>query len=116
MATRSSCTLTRRTSGSRGLRRSPTPLLLICSGIEATGGHLVAQLSPSRIIEVGFGFWPSKTLLSAVELGLFTTLAGKAMTGRELQAALGLHARANPDFFDALVALRLLEREGDGPQ
>ena len=37
------------------------------------------------------------------------------MTGAELQHALGLHARANPDFFDSLVALRFLERDGDGP-
>jgi hypothetical protein len=36
------------------------------------------------------------------------------MTGAELQAALRLHPRANPDFFDTLVALRFLEREGDG--
>src|SRR5438093_6262380 len=38
------------------------------------------------------------------------------MTGREHQAALGLHPRANPDFFDALVALGFLDRDGDGPQ
>ena len=38
------------------------------------------------------------------------------MTGRELQVALGLHPRANPDFFDTLVALRFLERDGDGPE
>jgi O-methyltransferase domain/Dimerisation domain len=66
-------------------------------------------------MEVGMGFWPAKVLLSAVELGLFTTLDGNAMTGRELQGALGLHPRANPDFFDTLVALRFLERDGDGP-
>jgi hypothetical protein len=72
-------------------------------------------LSPARIMDVGMGFWPAKTLLSALELGLFTTLGGSAMTGGELQRALGLHARANPDFFDALVALRFLERDGDGP-
>ncbi len=60
-------------------------------------------------------FWPSKTLLSAVELELFTQLSGRTMTGSELQHALGLHGRANPDFFDTLVALRFLEREGDGP-
>src|SRR5690606_36994663 len=29
---------------------------------------------------------------------------------------LGLHDRANPDFYDALVALEMLERDGDGPE
>lgn len=72
-------------------------------------------LSPARIMEVGMAFWPSKVLLSAIELGMFTTLGKGAMTGGELQDALGLHPRANPDFFDALVALRFLERDGDGP-
>lgn len=74
------------------------------------------KLSPARIMEVGMAFWPAKILLSAVELGLFTKLAAKSMKGRELQAALGLHPRANPDFFDTLVALRFLERDGDGPE
>jgi hypothetical protein len=73
------------------------------------------HLSPGRLMEVGMGFWPAKVLLSAVEIGLFTVLGAGAVTGQELQRALGLHARANPDFFDALVALRLLERDGDGP-
>lgn len=72
------------------------------------------MLSPSRIMEVGLGFWPAKTLLSAVELGLFTKLAQQPLIGRELQEELGLDARANPDFFDALVALRFLERDGEG--
>lgn len=72
--------------------------------------------SPSRIMEVGMAFWPAKVLLSAVELELFTKLGSNAMNGRELQGALGLHARANPDFFDTLVALNFLERDGDGPQ
>jgi predicted O-methyltransferase YrrM len=67
-------------------------------------------------MEVGLGFWPSKTLLSAVELGLFTKLGSNSMTGPELQKELGLSLRANPDFFDALVALRFLERDGDGPE
>jgi hypothetical protein len=75
----------------------------------------MTNLSPARLMEVGMAFWPSKVLLSAIELGLFTTLGAKAMTGSELQSALGLHARANPDFFDTLVALHFLERDGDGP-
>lgn len=72
-------------------------------------------VTPVRIMEVAMAFWPAKTVLSAVELGLFTRLGGSAMTGVELQEALGLHRRANPDFFDTLVALRFLDREGDGP-
>jgi hypothetical protein len=66
-------------------------------------------------MEVGLGFFPAKALLSAVDLGLFTKLGGDSMTGRELQERLGLSDRANPDFFDALVALKFLDRDGDGP-
>ncbi len=71
-------------------------------------------LTPARILETGMAFWPAKVLLSAVELELFTKLGNNSMTGSELQGALQLHQRANPDFFDALVALRFLERDGDG--
>lgn len=77
--------------------------------------HEMNALSPARIMEVGMAFWPAKVLLSAIELGLFTELGNKSMTGEELQSSLKLHARANPDFFDTLVALRFLERDGDGP-
>jgi SAM-dependent methyltransferase len=66
-------------------------------------------------MEVGLAFWPAKVLLSALELQLFTTLGSSSMTGSELQTALRLHPRANPDFFDTLVALRFLERDGNGP-
>ena len=73
-------------------------------------------LSSARIKEVSMGFWPAKTLLSAVELGLFTTLGANSMTADRLRDALGLHRRAVPDFFDALVALRFLDRDGDGTE
>ena len=75
---------------------------------------LEADPSPAPILEIGMGFWTSKTLLSAVELGLFTTLAAGPKTGAELERALGLHPRATYDFLDALVALGLLARRGDG--
>ena len=71
------------------------------------------RVDPSHIMQVGSGFWASKTLLSAVELELFTRLGSEAMTGSQIADALGLHARAIPDFPDALVALELLEREGE---
>src|SRR5215208_2211569 len=71
-------------------------------------------MDPSLIMQVGMGFWASKTLLSAVELELFTVLGDDAKTGPQLAAALDLHERAIPDFPDALVALGLLDRDGQG--
>ena len=47
----------------------------------------MAALTPARILEVGMGFFPTKTLLSAVELSLFTTVGASAMTGEALPAA-----------------------------
>jgi hypothetical protein len=72
-------------------------------------------MDPSHIMQVGMGFWASKALLSAVELELFTALGKRAMTAKEIAQALALHPRAVPDFPDALVALHLLAREGNGP-
>jgi O-methyltransferase domain/Dimerisation domain len=72
------------------------------------------QIDPSHIMQVGMGFWASKTLLSAVELELFTRLGSDSMTGPEIADALDLDERAIPDFPDALVALRLLDRDGEG--
>jgi hypothetical protein len=72
------------------------------------------QVDPSHIMQVGMGFLASKTLLSAVELELFTKLGSDGMTGSQIAETLELHARAIPDFPDALVALELLERDGEG--
>ncbi|MBX3305398.1 MAG: methyltransferase [Nitrospira sp.] len=72
--------------------------------------------NPSSILQTAFGFWESKVLLTAVELGLFTTLRHRHLTGAELANELRLHSRANPDFFDALVAMKFLDRAGDGLQ
>jgi hypothetical protein len=70
---------------------------------------------PSIILQTAFAFWSSKVLLTAVEMGVFTRLSEASMTGEELGARLGLHPRGTKDFFDALVAMRMLEREGNGP-
>ncbi|SAL42798.1 methyltransferase [Caballeronia telluris] len=68
--------------------------------------------SPDRLLQIGMGFWASKTLLSAVELGVFTQLAKGPLDAAALSGALGLHPRSALDFLDALVALNLLAREG----
>ena len=71
--------------------------------------------NPSAILQTAFSFWSSKVLLTAVEFGLFTKLGNRRLTGAELGAELNLHPRAIEDFFDSLVAMRFLDREGDGP-
>lgn len=70
-------------------------------------------ITPESIMQLGLGFWGSKTLLSAIELGLFTELAKSPLSAAELTARLKLHSRGARDFFDALVALGMLGREGD---
>ncbi len=62
-------------------------------------------------MQLGTGFWASKTLLSAAELGLFTELAKGPADAETLRGRLGLHERSARDFFDALVALGMLERK-----
>jgi hypothetical protein len=74
-----------------------------------------SRLDPSHIMQTATAFWASKVLLTAVELELFTTLGDGAMTAAELGDALTLHPRGTFDFFDALVALGFLQRDGDGP-
>jgi hypothetical protein len=74
------------------------------------------QLEPSHIMQTATAFWGSKVLLTAVELDLFSTLGEESMTASELGKMLGLHRRGTYDFFDALVALKFLGREGDGAE
>ncbi|SEJ50392.1 methyltransferase [Frateuria terrea] len=69
-----------------------------------------AQPSPDAILQTGLAFWASKTLLSAIELGVFTELARGPQALESLRGTLGLHSRAARDFLDALVALGFLTR------
>ena len=71
------------------------------------------SLTPDGIVELGLGFWASKALLSAVELGLFTTLARAPRPAKELMAELDLQPRGTIDLLDALVSVGMLERTGD---
>jgi Dimerisation domain len=60
--------------------------------------------------ESRIGFWGPKTLLSAAERGVFNVLAAAPLDAEELRDRLRLHARGTRDFFDALVALGMIER------
>lgn len=60
--------------------------------------------TPERIMQVGLGFWASKTLLSAVEMEVFTELAKHPEDLKALQGRVGLHPRSAQDFLDALAS------------
>ena len=77
--------------------------------VQGAGGP--APPNPGPILELGLAFWGAKTLLSAVELGLFGRLAEGPLTLEELSERLDLHSRSARDFLDALVALGMLQRE-----
>jgi hypothetical protein len=68
------------------------------------------ELTYTNILQLATGFWASKTLLSAAELGIFTELAKGPLDCQTLTQRLGLHPRSAQDFFDTLVSLRMLER------
>src|SRR5215210_5713566 len=73
----------------------------------------VKQLTPEQIMNLGMAFWGSKTLLSAVEIGLFTELVKGPRDLEALSERLMLHPRSARDFLDALVALGMLERDSE---
>jgi hypothetical protein len=82
-------------------------------GKDGAAAHF-EQVSPDHILEIGYAFRKSKALLSAVELGLFTALGDGPLDFDTLIARIGIHERGARDFFDALVALDLLDRDVQG--
>jgi len=70
------------------------------------------QVSPDKIMQIGMGFFASKTLLTAVNMNLFTHLAANKMSGEDIKKKLGLNERSLYDFLDTLVALGFLNRTG----
>ncbi len=77
---------------------------------------MIRQPDVAPVLQTAFAFWSSKVLLTAVELGLFTRLGERGLTAEALGAELELHPRGTYDFFDALVAMGFLERDGDGAE
>jgi len=75
-----------------------------------TTSNKTETTTPEYILQVGTGFWASKTLLSAVEMEVFTELAKRPGPLEDVTGRLGLHPRSARDFLDALVALGFLER------
>ncbi len=71
-------------------------------------------INPSKIMQVGMGFWASKVMLAAIKFKLFTLLAGTSKNGNEIKAALqlGTTDRHVYDWLDTMVSLGFLKREG----
>src|SRR6266550_4369886 len=76
----------------------------------------IQQPNPSDIMQVGLGFWTSKVLLTAVNAGLFTHLAEKPLSLKEIKSLFKWNCtdRHASDFLDTLYALKFLKREGIG--
>lgn len=73
------------------------------------------QPDPSKIMQIGMGFWASKALLAAVKLRLFTLLGGKKiLSGTEIKNSLQLQTtdRHVYDWLDTLTSFGFLERQG----
>lgn len=69
--------------------------------------------SPEPIMRLASGFMAAKHLFAASELGIFEALADSPATIDALAARTGLTPRAARISADAMVALGLLERDGD---
>ena len=74
---------------------------------------MTQHATPEKILQTGLAFWPAKTLLSAIEMGVFTELAKGPEPFDALSGRLGLHPRSARDFLDTLTALGFLHRTGD---
>jgi O-methyltransferase domain/Dimerisation domain len=72
------------------------------------------SIMPNRILDLGHSYRACRTLLSAIELNVFTILAERPLDRDTLGERVGIHTRGARDFFDSLVALRMLLRDKAG--
>jgi hypothetical protein len=78
-------------------------------GIEMEG-----RLSPDRILDIGLGFWPSKGLLSAVDLDIFSQFQSDPLELGTLAGRIDILEDGAQDLMEALVAIELLNCDADG--
>ena len=70
------------------------------------------ELSLAEIFQLGY-YWETKILLTAVKLDLFSALDGRSRTSKEAADRLGADERTLTLLMNALVAMRVLAKEGD---
>lgn len=70
------------------------------------------ELSLAEIFQLGY-YWETKILLTAVRLDVFSALNAKPKSAGETAARIGAHEATLALLLNALVAMRLLMKEGD---
>jgi cyclopropane fatty-acyl-phospholipid synthase-like methyltransferase len=70
------------------------------------------ELSLAEIFQLGY-YWETKILLTAVKLDVFSALASKPKTVHEVAGRIGAHEPTLSLLLNALVAMRLLNKEGE---
>ena len=70
------------------------------------------ELSLAEIFQLGY-YWETKILLTAVRLDVFSALDRKPKTVREVAGRIEAHEPTLSLLLNALVAMRLLKKEGD---
>lgn len=68
--------------------------------------------NPAELLQLSGGYWSACALHAGVKLDLFTPLAEKRMTARELAERLKCDGRGLEMLLNALAALQLLEKQG----
>src|SRR5919198_2918223 len=66
---------------------------------------------PDPVLEIFLSFWIARTVMAAVELGVFDVLSQGGRREAEAASALGLKDRPARGLFDTCVAVGLLERD-----
>jgi 3-hydroxy-5-methyl-1-naphthoate 3-O-methyltransferase len=67
---------------------------------------------PDDVLELLLGFWISRTVMAAVDLGVFEALEDEPLDLAAAQKALGLNPRPAAALLDTCVSTGLLEKEG----
>ncbi|OXM62260.1 MULTISPECIES: methyltransferase [Amycolatopsis] len=76
-------------------------------------GTVPNATTPAGLIRLCNAFCDAKALITAVELDLFTVLHDDPATEDQIRDRLRLHGRGLRDYLHLLVALGLLEKDGD---
>ena len=86
--------------------------MLTFNVISSEGMGVPRELSLAEIFQLGY-YWETKILLTAVKLDLFSVLDGKPKTGGDVASRVGAHEPSLSLLLNALVAMRLLTKEGE---